>query len=124
MNKAYKPTPGISSGSPGFCIPPTTVPPPLRLVSGHPRIVYRDEMVSECRFVDNLVGSEGHWYNSWFIANDVLTRAALNDLRNQASEVGADTVFIPGYVNPFRSSVTIIGQAFFCGRDSDEPDLS
>ena len=36
------------------------------------------------------------------------------DLRNHAHEKGADTVFVPGVPNLFRTSVTIIGQAYRC----------
>ena len=39
---------------------------------------------------------------------------ALNDLRNHAHELGGDTVFVPGVPNLFRTSVTIIGQAYRC----------
>jgi hypothetical protein len=40
--------------------------------------------------------------------------AALNDLRNHAYRMGADTVFVRGVPNLFRTSVTIIGQAYRC----------
>jgi hypothetical protein len=72
--------------------------------------------VSGCAYLGEVVGSEGHWYASWLISNDVLTRAALNDLRNNAQAMGADTIFVPGNTLVFSSSVTILGQAWRCAR--------
>jgi hypothetical protein len=70
--------------------------------------------VSGCSYLGEVVGSEGHWYSAWLISNDVLTRAALNDLRNEAHARGADTIFVPGNTLVFSSSVTLLGQAYRC----------
>ena len=78
------------------------------------RLVFTESLVAKCSFRGDVVGSEGHWFNSWLIPNDTLSYAALNDLRNHAHEKGADTVFVPGVPNLFRTSVTIIGQAYRC----------
>jgi hypothetical protein len=80
------------------------------------RLVFSEELVAECAFRSDVVGSEGRWFNSWLISNDVLSRGALADLRNKAHTAGADTVFVPGVPNLFRTSVTIIGQAYRCAR--------
>ena len=72
------------------------------------------EAVEGCTYQGELVGSEGHWYNSWLLANADMTSAALNDLRNQAQERGADTLYIPSLTLIFKTSVTILGQAFTC----------
>ena len=69
---------------------------------------------AEVRLKEDVVGSEGRWFNSWLISNDVLSYGALNDLRNHAHQKGADTVFVPGITNLFRTSVTVIGQAYKC----------
>jgi hypothetical protein len=78
------------------------------------RLVFTEQAVAKCAFRGDVVGTEGRWFNSWLIPNDTLSHAALNDLRNQAQENGADTVFVPGITNLFRTSVTIIGQAYRC----------
>jgi hypothetical protein len=78
------------------------------------RLVFTESLVTKCTFRGDVVGSEGHWFNSWLIANDSLSYSALNDLRNLAHGMGADTVFIPGIITLFRTSVTIIGQAYRC----------
>lgn len=78
------------------------------------RLVFTEQIVAKCSFRGDVVGSEGRWFNSWLISNDVLSYGALNDLRNQAQQKGADTVFVPSITNLFRTSVTIIGQAYKC----------
>ena len=78
------------------------------------RLVFTESLVAKCSFRGDVVGSEGRWFNSWLISNDTLSYSALNDLRNLAHEKGGDTVFIPGVPNLFRTSVTIIGQAYKC----------
>ena len=78
------------------------------------QLVFTESRVQDCSFRGDVVGSEGRWFDSWAIPNDTLTRGALNDLRNQAHAVGADTVLIPALTNLFRTSVTIFGQAFRC----------
>jgi hypothetical protein len=78
------------------------------------RLVFTESLVVKCSFRGDVVGSEGRWFNSWLISNDTLSYAALNDMRNHAHEQGADTVFVPGIPNLFRTSVTIIGQAYKC----------
>lgn len=78
------------------------------------RLVFTESLVARCSFRGDVVGSEGRWFNSWLIPNDRLSYSALNDLRNHAHEMGADTVFVPGLTNLFRTSVTIIGQAYTC----------
>jgi hypothetical protein len=78
------------------------------------RLVFTESLVAKCTFRGDVVGSEGRWFNSWLLANDEMSYSALNDLRNLAHEKGADTVFVPGITNLFRTSVTIIGQAYRC----------
>ncbi len=78
------------------------------------RLVFSEQLVSQCKFRGDVIGSEGRWFNSWLIANDRLSYSALNDLRNKGHALGADTVYVPGITNLFRTSVTIIGQAYRC----------
>ncbi|MBC7005886.1 DUF4156 domain-containing protein, partial [Photobacterium sp. BZF1] len=52
-------------------------------------------------------------YNYWFISDRDLTQGALNQLRNQAAALGANTVSL--YSPPdFSTSVTLIGNAYYC----------
>lgn len=86
----------------------------LKEEARHVRLVFNEPLVAKCSFQGDVVGSEGRWFNSWLIPNDTLSYAALNDLRNHARKLGGDTVFVPGVPNLFRTSVTIIGQAYRC----------
>ena len=78
------------------------------------RIHFQEEGVRNCSYLGEVVGSAGHWYNSWFIANDVLVNASLNDMRKQAYAKGADTLFVAGNTWYFQTSVTMLGQAYQC----------
>lgn len=77
------------------------------------KVISNYEQVKDCRYISELVGSEGHWYTFFFISNTELTHASINDLKNQANEVGADTVYIEEHMG-FGTSVTFLGQAFDC----------
>jgi len=72
------------------------------------------EAVRGCTYLGEVVGSEGHWYTYLFLANERMTRAAVNDMRNKASARGADAVYVPALTLVFSTSVTILGQAFRC----------
>lgn len=76
-------------------------------------VISNYEQVRGCRYISELVGSEGHWYTFFFISNTELTHASINDLMNQASDVGADTVYIEEHMG-FGTSVTFLGQAYDC----------
>jgi len=66
-----------------------------------------------CQWLGEVTGSEGHWYSYIFFPNDVMVRGALNDIKNQAFDLGANTVYL---VQPqdFISSFTVMGNAYTC----------
>ncbi|MDR9826011.1 DUF4156 domain-containing protein [Vibrio sp. FNV 38] len=67
----------------------------------------------ECQWLGDITGSEGHWYSYIFFPNDIMIRGAINDLRNNAQAIGANTVFM---ISPqdFRTSFTVLGIAYQC----------
>ncbi|WP_394241769.1 DUF4156 domain-containing protein [Vibrio astriarenae] len=67
----------------------------------------------DCQWVGDVTGSEGHWYSYLFFTNDVMIRGAVNDLKNNAQQLGADTVYM---INPqdFVTSFTVFGTAYRC----------
>lgn len=83
------------------------------------RLVFNKEFdqavlrVSDCRYLGNVIGSEGHWYSFIFISNSDLTEGALNDMRNDAYRMGANIVYVDGDIG-FGTSVTFYGQAYHC----------
>ncbi len=91
----------------------------------HVRIYFGEpEAVERCSYRGEVVGSEGHWYNSWLLANADMTNAAIADMRNQAQERGADTIYVPANTLYFKTSVTILGQAYTCRNGAPQPPLA
>ena len=76
-------------------------------------VISNYEQVEGCQYISELVGSEGHWYSFFFISNTELTLASINDLKNKASDVGANTVYVEEHMG-FGTSVTFLGQAYQC----------
>jgi len=86
------------------------------------RIIFHNELrnftiknLSDCDYLGTLVASEGRWYNSIYISNTDLTTGAINKMHNDASEMGADIVYIDNNID-FKTSVTFVGQAYKCGK--------
>lgn len=71
------------------------------------------EHLEHCVYVDELIGSEGTWYNYLFISNKDLTLGSLHDLKNQANAMGANAIHIQ-YNLSFNTSVTFFAQAYHC----------
>ena len=71
-----------------------------------------------CIEVKHLVGEGGGSFGGGFIANDDLIEYALNDLRNQAAEAGANYVQHDpptlGNGDGTTTTATISGTAFLC----------
>ncbi|HHF0519427.1 TPA: DUF4156 domain-containing protein [Vibrio alginolyticus] len=61
-----------------------------------------------CEYKGEVTGSEGHWYNYIFMTND-----AMNDLKNNAAAIDADTVFMVSPQN-FITSFSVLGSAYRC----------
>ncbi|MGL6258090.1 DUF4156 domain-containing protein [Vibrio sp. WXL210] len=66
-----------------------------------------------CQWLGDVTGSEGHWYSYLFFPNDTMVRGAVNDLRNNALALGADTVFMMS-PQDFVTSFTVFGVAYRC----------
>ncbi|MFM2589202.1 DUF4156 domain-containing protein [Vibrio sp. TBV020] len=67
----------------------------------------------KCQWLGEVTGNEGHWYSYLFYPNDVMVRGAMNDIKNQAHQLGANTVYM---VHPqdFVTSFTVMGNAYLC----------
>ncbi|MDC0535987.1 DUF4156 domain-containing protein [Francisellaceae bacterium] len=82
-----------------------------------------------CKYLGEVYGSQGNWFSGIFTANVYLVMGAMNDLRNNAAEMGANYVFIdhlkymgPGFINGSNYS-TYVAQAFSCkGQDKPLPN--
>ncbi|EDP59142.1 DUF4156 domain-containing protein [Vibrio sp. AND4] len=67
----------------------------------------------QCEYLGEVTGSEGHWYSYWFYTNDAMMQGAMNDLKNHAALLNADTVYM---VSPqdFVTSFSVLGTAYRC----------
>ena len=65
-----------------------------------------------CEYRGFLVSSYGNWYNYLFLSNMQLSSGAMDDMYNKANEVGANVVYVRNI--DFTTSVTYIGEAYYC----------
>jgi len=86
---------------------------PVRLIFKYELGIVAPDTTPECRYLGEVIGSEGHWYTYLFISNTDLTQGALNDIYNKANALGANVVFISDNIH-FVTSVTFYGQAYNC----------
>ncbi|MGR5235537.1 DUF4156 domain-containing protein [Vibrio alfacsensis] len=68
---------------------------------------------TQCEYLGEVTGSEGHWYSYLFFTNDAMMQGAMNDLKNNAASIQADTVFM---LSPqdFVTSFSVLGTAYRC----------
>jgi len=69
--------------------------------------------ITDCRFLGEVTGSEGHWYSYLFFPNDTLVQGAVNEVKNNALSLQANTVVF-SIPQDFATSVTILGVAYDC----------
>lgn len=89
---------------------------PVRLIQKYELNIVAGDKAPDCRYLGEVIGSEGHWYTYLFISNRKLTQGALNDMYNRANAMGANVVYVSDNIN-FVTSVTFYGQAYYCNYD-------
>lgn len=77
------------------------------------RLYSEESTVRNCEFIDEVIGTQGHWYDYLLISNENLTQGAVNDLKSKAKALGANSVHVHTNM-AFKTSVTILGQAYKC----------
>ena len=92
---------------------------PVRLIHKYERNILHAGDMPDCRYLGEVIGSEGHWYTYLFISNRNLIQGAINDLHNNANAIGANIVYISDNID-FTTSVTFYGQAYDCKYDKTE----
>ncbi|WP_052470664.1 DUF4156 domain-containing protein [Vibrio owensii] len=78
------------------------------------KVIWDDvNAITNCQLVGTVMGSEGHFYDYWLHADKTMVWGALNQMRIEAAELGADILYL---YQPFgfSSSVTMIGNAYQC----------
>ena len=98
-------------------------------------MVTRTPAPSVCKFVGTLVGQQGDALTGPFTSNKALAQGAMNDMKNQAQEIGANYVVLEtttagNTISGSRTSmsgqqtdVTHVGNAFTC-RDAPRSDAT
>jgi hypothetical protein len=83
---------------------------------------------SSCKSLGYIVGRGGGSFGGSWVSNESLIEYAMNDLRNQAAERGANyvqhdspTLGVPGS-DGATSTATVSGTAYFCSRREVEQE--
>ena len=84
---------------------------PVRLIFYNEIMLIKNK--ADCEYLGPVTSSYGNWYNYLFISNEDLTNGAIDDMYNEANEVGANIVYINNNID-FATSVTLLGQAYNC----------
>ena len=75
---------------------------------------------TKCKFVGEVVGSQGNWVTGDFTSNENLVVGARNELRNKAYELGGNIVYMQDMKNTNAwgslgtTNTTAIGKAYRC----------
>lgn len=75
---------------------------------------------NECKFLGEVTGSQGNWFTEDYTSNKNLVVGARNELRNEASKLGANIVYIQDMKNTNAwgslgtTNTTAIGKAYQC----------
>ncbi|RYV03353.1 DUF4156 domain-containing protein [Shewanella sp. OPT22] len=75
---------------------------------------------AKCRFIKEIVGSQGNFLTGDFTPNEDLVIGARNELRNKAHQHGANVVYIQdmkntnAYGSLGTTNTTVVGKAYFC----------
>lgn len=77
-------------------------------------LYFADKPDTQCAFIGDVVGTHGNIVTFLFIANEDLLISAINDIKNQAQQSGADSVYLRQQQLLFSSSVTLWGQMYRC----------
>lgn len=83
-------------------------------------IVSEEPDRSHCRYMGEVVGSQGNWITGDFTSNKALIVDARNELKNQAYELGGNIIYIQllkntnAYKSLGTTNTTAIGKVFKC----------
>lgn len=56
--------------------------------------VTNSEPRENCKFIDQVTGSQGNYFTGGWTSNKNLEQGAINDLRNETAKIGGNTVVI------------------------------
>ncbi len=85
---------------------------PVRLIHKYELDIVSKDKTPDCRYLGEVIGSEGHCYTYLFISNRRLIQGAINDLHNNANALAANVVYISDNID-FTTSVTFLWTGLF-----------
>lgn len=83
-------------------------------------IVTEQPNKNKCKFLGEVVGSQGNWFTGDYTSNENLMIGARNELRNETYKLGGNVVFIQNMANASAwgslgtTNTTAIGKAYKC----------
>lgn len=75
---------------------------------------------TRCRFLGEVVGSQGNWFTGDWTSNQNLVVGARNELRNETQNLGGNIVYVQDMKNTNAwgslgtTNTTVIGKAYRC----------
>ncbi|HTF98658.1 MAG TPA: DUF4156 domain-containing protein [Cellvibrio sp.] len=92
------------------------------VVKGAERVEIVNELPDKthCKFMGEIVGSQGNWFTGDYTSNENLVVGARNELRNKAYNMGANVVYIQDMKNTNAwgslgtTNTTAVGKAYAC----------
>ncbi|WP_085277142.1 DUF4156 domain-containing protein [Pseudogulbenkiania subflava] len=93
---------------------------PVRPEAAFVEIVNEPPPKASCKFLGEVVGSQGNWFTGDYTSNKNLLIGARNDMRNQAYELGGNVVYIQDMKNTNAwgslgtTNTTAVGRAYRC----------
>jgi hypothetical protein len=75
---------------------------------------------SKCKFLGEVIGSQGNWFTGDYTSNENLMIGARNELRNETYKLGGNVVFIQNMANASAwgslgtTNTTAVGKAYKC----------
>ena len=76
--------------------------------------------LKQCRYLGEIISSEGVWYNFLFISNHDLTKGSRDDLRNKAYALGGNAVVIENHAFVYTTSTVYVGNVYDCPDTADK----
>ena len=77
--------------------------------------VYLDiTKLDQCKYLGEIISSEGTWYNFLFISNHDLTKGSRDNLRNKAYALGGNVVTIENTAFVYTTSTVYVGNVYHC----------
>ncbi len=84
------------------------------------KIVYERPSETNCKYLGDVIGTQGNSFSGDFTPNDEMIMGARNELRNKTHEMGGNIIFVEKmhdssyWGSMGTTNITIIGQAFKC----------